>query len=62
MLVRAREDAVADLLRHRHHLRKFLLRLGHRPPEGLRACGQRHRTWLQTLRLVRVPQDVVLEE
>ena len=61
-LVRAREDAAADLLRHRHRLVKLLLRLGHRPPEGARAWGERYRAWLERLRLPRVPQEVVLEE
>src|SRR6266498_2373072 len=33
-LVRAREDARGDLMRHRHRLSKFLLRRELRPPAG----------------------------
>lgn len=44
-LVRAREDAVADRLRARHRLSKFLLRQG-RSYRETRAWGVAHRQWL----------------
>jgi len=61
-LVRAREDAKQDQQRKRHQLSKFLLRLGRRPPAGVRAWTQRHRRWLETLALPRVAQQVALGE
>ena len=48
-LVRAREAAKKDQLRARHRLGKFLLRQGRRPPTGVRAWTDKHRTWLQTV-------------
>ena len=50
-LVRAREDAVADRLRARHRLSKFLLRHEVRPPAKTRAWTVAHRTWLDGLKL-----------
>lgn len=61
-LVRAREDARQDLLRARHRLSKLLLRLGVRPPEGVRPWTARHRVWLQGLKLAQAAQQVVLRE
>lgn len=61
-LVRAREDARQDLLRARHRLSKLLLRLGLRPPEGVRPWTARHRVWLQGLTLPHASQQVVLRE
>lgn len=48
-LVRAREDAVADRLRARHRLNKFLLRQGRVFYEAT-AWGVRHRQWLRAQR------------
>ncbi len=48
-LVRAREDALADRLRARHRLSKFLLRQG-RVHQETKAWGAVHRAWLQTQR------------
>ena len=48
-LVRAREDAVADQLRARHRLTKFLLRQGRRHPHRT-ALGVAYRRWLKTQR------------
>jgi transposase len=45
-LVRAREDALADRLRARHRLSKFLLRHG-RAHYATKAWGAVHRAWLQ---------------
>jgi len=61
-LVRAREDARQDRSRKIHQLDKFLLRNGVRPPDGVRAWTTRHRQWLQTLKLPRPAQEVVLVE
>ncbi len=46
-LVRAREDAQQDLLRHRHRLSKLLLRQGIRAP--MLAWSRKHREWLAQL-------------
>ena len=48
-LVRAREDALADQLRARHRLSKFLLRQGRRHPHRT-ALGVASRRWLKTQR------------
>jgi len=48
-LVRAREDVVANRLRARHRLGKFLLRLGHMWREG-RAWTVKHLAWLRAQR------------
>jgi hypothetical protein len=48
-LTRAREDAWVDLLRARHRLSKFLLRLGLVPPAGVKPWGAKYRQWLQGL-------------
>lgn len=48
-LVRAREAAKKDQLRARHRLGKFLLRHGRRPPSGVKAWGQLHLKWLNTV-------------
>lgn len=46
-LVRVREDALQDRLRHRHRLGKFLLRQG-RVYRETRAWGVAHEAWLKT--------------
>lgn len=61
-LTRAREDAKEDVLRKRQQLSKFLLRLGCRPPEGVKAWTQKHRQWLNGLKLPRAGQQIVLRE
>jgi transposase len=48
-LVRAREAAKKDQLRARHRLGKFLLRRGKRRPQGIRAWGDKHMTWLSSV-------------
>ncbi len=48
-LVRAREDTLADRLRARHRLNKFLLRHG-RAHHETKAWGVAHRAWLQAQR------------
>lgn len=61
-LTRAREDARHDLVRARHRLGKLLLRQGVRPPRGVTAWTQRHRTWLQSLQFSYPAQQVVFTE
>lgn len=56
-LVRAREAAKKDQLRARHRLQKFLLRHGRRPPAGVNAWTDRHRTWLGSLRFDQPAQE-----
>lgn len=46
-LVRAREAAKKDQLRHRHQLSKFLLRLGRRSPVGVKAWTIAYMTWVK---------------
>jgi transposase len=48
-LVRAKEDAVADHLRARHRLSRFLLRLG-RVSQETTSWGVAHRAWLESQR------------
>jgi transposase len=48
-LVRAIEDAPADLMRSRHRLGKFLLRRGERYPGPGGAWTRRHMQWLRAL-------------
>ena len=48
-LVRAREAAKKDQLRARHRLGKFLLRRGKRRPQGFKAWGDKHMTWLASV-------------
>lgn len=61
-LLRAREDACQDLLRKRHQLGKFLMRLGVMPPAGIKAWTDRHRRWLQSIRFDEPAQRTVLAE
>ena len=46
-LVRAREAAKKDQLRHRHRLGKFLLRHGKRPVDGGKAWTQKYLHWIR---------------
>ena len=46
-LVRAREAAKKDQLRHRHRLGKFLLRHGRRPVNAGRAWTQKYLNWIR---------------
>jgi transposase len=57
-VVRAREAAKRDQLRARHRLVKFLLRHGHRAPQGWRAWSDRYGRWLETVRLPFAAQEV----
>lgn len=47
-LVRAREAAKKDQLKARHRLGKFLLRHGHRRPDGVTAWTKKHREWIKS--------------
>jgi transposase len=55
-LVRAREAAKKDETRARHRLSKFLLRLGRRPPSGVRVWTVKHRRWLEQQEFEHVAQ------
>lgn len=46
-LVRAREAAKKDQLRHRHRLGKFLLRHGKRPTDAGKAWSQKYLNWIR---------------
>jgi transposase len=46
-LIRARESAKKDQLRHRHRLGKFLLRHGKRPVEAGKAWTQKYLNWIR---------------
>lgn len=59
-LVRSLEDAKQDLLRRRHRLGKFLLRLGRRHPG--RSWTKAHEQWLRTQRFDEPNQDAVYRE
>jgi transposase len=61
-VVRAREDAIEDQLRARNRLTKFLLRLGIRPPEGVKAWSQPYRKWLGGLAWDRAAQQLAFTE
>lgn len=61
-LTRAREDAKEDVLRKRHQISKFLLRLELRPPAGVRAWTVKYRQWLEGLRFEQPAQAMVLRE
>ena len=47
-LVRAREGAKKDQLRHRHRLGKFLLRHGKRPSDAGQAWTAKYVNWIRT--------------
>jgi transposase len=61
-LVRAREDAKVNLLRTRHHLSKFLLRHGIRPPAGWSSWTLRYHAWLRQLRFELVAERLAFED
>src|SRR5450631_1971030 len=61
-LVRAREDAIEDQLRSRNRLTKYLLRLGVKPPDGVKAWSAPYKKWLDALRWERPVQQVVFAE
>jgi transposase len=61
-LVRAREAAKKDQLRARHRLSKFLLRRGLRAPDGIRAWGVRHLTWVRSLKFEHPAQEATFTD
>jgi transposase len=61
-LVRTRFVVKRDLERHRHHLVKFLLRCGLRPPAGVRAWTNEYRRWLAALSHPLEDAQVVLDD
>jgi transposase len=56
-LVRAREAAKKDQLRARHRLSKFFLRLGRRPPEGVKSWTAKYFVWAKHLRFEHAAQQ-----
>lgn len=61
-LVRAREDAVEDLNRHKQRLTKFLLRHQIQPSKKMKLWSHAYNEWLDTLRFSRTCEDVVFQE
>ncbi|MGF7030266.1 transposase [Paenibacillus mucilaginosus] len=61
-LVRAREDAVQDMNRHKQRLTKFLLRHQLQPPGGTKVWTSAYENWLDTLRFTGTCEDVVFQE
>lgn len=61
-LVRAREQARQDQQRARQRLGKFLLRLGLKPPTGVKSWSKGHHRWLDALHLEQPAQHLVLGE
>jgi len=61
-LTRARETALGEVQRGRARLRSFLLRLGLRPPAGVRPGTVRHRDWLAQLKPGQPAHRAVLAE
>ena len=60
-LVRARDDAKADLLRAKHRLSKFLLRRAIYSPVGVRPWSRAHDAWLAKLTFERAADAAVFE-
>lgn len=61
-LTRAYEDAQEDILRKKNQIGKLLLRLGLRPPAGVKAWTIKYRQWLNSLRFNQPGQAIVLKE
>lgn len=59
-LVRAREAAKKDQLRHRHRLGKFLLRHGQRPTDAGKAWTQKYVNWIRHVRFEQPALDATL--
>jgi len=59
-LVRAREDAVEDVRRKKHHLCKFLLRHGHRYRDG-KQWTQAHGQWLKAIEFGNISLKTVFD-
>ena len=59
-LVRAREAAKKDQLRHRHRLGKFLLRHGQRPTDAGKAWTQKYVNWIRHVRFDQPALDATL--
>jgi len=61
-LVRARLAAKKDQLRARHRLSKFLLRLGRRPPQEVKAWGAKYMAWVRALAFEFKPQEAAFSD
>src|SRR5262249_14825619 len=61
-LVRARADAKVAEVRAKHHLSKFLLRLGCQPPVGVRNWTRRSFQWLRQLEFEQLADRVVFAD
>ena len=53
----AGSEALRDLVRARHRLSKFLLRMGQRPAPGVKAWTRSYMTWVRHLRFTQVAQE-----
>jgi transposase len=61
-LTRARQAAQQEVVRTRNRLGKLLLRLGLRPPDGVRRGSAAERDWMVGVTLPNVSQQLVLSE
>jgi len=61
-LVRCREAAKKDQLRARHRLGKFLLRVGRRHPERIKAWSGKHLAWVREQRFDEQAQQITFED
>ena len=62
-LVRAREAAKKDQLRHRHRLGKFLLRHGKRPIDAGKAWTKKYLEWIKThVKFPQAAQEATLQD
>ena len=61
-LVRQREAAKQDQLRAKHRLTKLLLRIGQRPPLGLKSWTERHMRWLEQVRYTQPAQEATRQD
>jgi transposase len=59
-LVRAREAAKQDQLRARHRLAKFLLRMGRRPAEGMKAWTAPYMAWVRQVHFAQVAREATM--
>lgn len=61
-LVRARHGARKDAQRHEHQLKKALLRMGLRPPAGMKTTSKAYREWRAGVKLEQRAAQVVLDD
>lgn len=61
-LVRARHSARKDAQRHEHQLKKALLRMGLRPPAGVKKESKAYRHWRATVKAEQRAAQIVLDD